>query len=138
LIQAADPAQEPSTTNGCPFDAGPGALFAPSVWSVCPGLAPGAVSASPFASPFTSPSRLSAPSALGDDRSIPGSTQVQIPWLIGFPSGDAESTLSNSGLNIGTVTQERSSQPAGTVLRMDPPFGSAVEPGRAINLVVAS
>jgi beta-lactam-binding protein with PASTA domain len=57
--------------------------------------------------------------------------------VTGFPTGDAESTLAMSGLNTGSVTEQQSSSAPGTVLRTDPPFGSAVEFGRAVDLVVA-
>ncbi|HEY9418338.1 MAG TPA: PASTA domain-containing protein [Pseudonocardia sp.] len=67
----------------------------------------------------------------------PASEQIQIPWVVGYPIRNAESILATAGLNIGSVTTESSLSQAGTVLRTDPSFGSAVEPGRAINLVVA-
>jgi hypothetical protein len=126
-IQPLDPTQQSLTTSGCPYDAAPGALLPPSVWSVCPGLQPGLAY-----SPFLAYSPLRQPWVL-----TPSPSQISIPWVAGYRADSAEQTLALSGLNVGSVTEQGSASPRGTVLRTDPPFGSAVEFGRAVDLVVA-
>jgi serine/threonine-protein kinase len=45
--------------------------------------------------------------------------------------------LRDDGLSVGSVTQEVSDRPAGTVLRTNPRAGTAVWPGSAVDLVIA-
>jgi PASTA domain len=124
-LEPVDPAQAPSA---CPENVAPGEILPPSIWSVCPGVQPPGWSFPPFL-PYYPPNQ---PFVLA-----PGAFQIQIPWVTGFRTDHAQQTLALSGLNLGSVTEEPSTSPPGTVLRTDPPFGSAVEFGHAVNLVVA-
>jgi hypothetical protein len=126
--QPVDPAKAPSA---CPENVAPGEILPPSIWSVCPNAqAPGwsYTSSSPFL-PYPPPQQGGA--------GAPRALQIQIPWVTGFPTDSAQRTLTMSGLNVGSVTEQPSTSPPGTVLRTDPPFGSAVEFGQAVDLVVA-
>ena len=125
-----DPTQLPLTTSGCPSDTAPGELFPPSVWSVCPGLQPPGWAYSPF---FATHEHFDGrPWGLW-----PTASQVAVPWVVGYRFDSAQQTLALTGLNVGSVTEQHSASPPGTVLRTDPPFGNAVEPGHAVNLVIA-
>ncbi|MDQ3899299.1 MAG: PASTA domain-containing protein [Actinomycetota bacterium] len=61
----------------------------------------------------------------------------QVPDLIGADRIRAGRVLRDAGLSVGSVTEEVSNQPAGTVLRTNPKAGSAVWPGSAIDLIIA-
>ena len=61
----------------------------------------------------------------------------QVPDLIGADRIRAGRLLRDAGLSVGSVTEEVSNQPAGTVLRTNPKAGSAVWPGSAIDLIIA-
>lgn len=128
-VPPVDPAKAPSA---CPDHVAPGEVLPPAIWSVCPGGQQQTWSYSPF---LTAPDQ-QQPSATTPS-AAPGALQVQIPSIAGLGSDDAQRTLTMSGLNVGEVTEEPSTSPPGTVLRTNPPFGSAVEFGRAVDLVVA-
>jgi eukaryotic-like serine/threonine-protein kinase len=61
----------------------------------------------------------------------------QVPDVIGADRVRAARVLHDAGLSVGSVTEELSNQPAGTVLRTNPKAGTAVWPGSAIDLVIA-
>lgn len=60
-----------------------------------------------------------------------------VPEVIGLDRWRAARVLANGGLSVGSVTEEASSQRAGTVLRTNPRAGTAVWPGSSVNLVIA-
>jgi len=62
----------------------------------------------------------------------------EVPNLQGSTQDEAEQALSNAGLNVTHAQTQQSSEPAGTVLRTDPPAGSQVEPGTSVTPIVSS
>ena len=62
---------------------------------------------------------------------------MKVPDVVGADRGHAAKLLADEGLSVGSVTEEVSDQPAGTVLRTNPKAGTAVRPGSAVGLVVA-
>ncbi len=67
-----------------------------------------------------------------------GPAQIRVPDVKGDTQSGAESTLSNAGLQPGTITQQTSaSTPPATVLSQTPRAGSFVRSGTKVNLVVA-
>ncbi len=68
-----------------------------------------------------------------------GLEQVPVPELISLTSVDAARTaLTDAGLVLGEVKEKNSQQPQGYVLAQDPPQGTQVDAGTAINITVAS
>jgi serine/threonine-protein kinase len=61
----------------------------------------------------------------------------RVPNVSGLDRTTAEKALIADGFRIGSVTEEKSTQGPGTVLRTDPPAGTKVQPGTAVDLVVA-
>jgi beta-lactam-binding protein with PASTA domain len=66
-----------------------------------------------------------------------GSEGVTVPKLVGLQRADAEARLEQVGLTAD-VTEQETSQPAGTVMKQDPPTGTRVDKGAAVKLTVAS
>jgi serine/threonine-protein kinase len=67
-----------------------------------------------------------------------GPAQVRVPDVKGDTQSAAESTLSNAGLQPGTITQQTSASASpSTVLAQSPRAGSFVRSGTKVNLVVA-
>ena len=68
-----------------------------------------------------------------------GPGQVTVPNVVGLTSPDqASSTLDNAQLQLGTVTQTDSDQPAGYVLSQSPDQGSQVDVGTEVNISVSN
>ncbi len=68
-----------------------------------------------------------------------GGGTVQVPSVVGLTESEASSTISALGLTIGSVTTENSDQyAAGEVMAQDPPAGTRVKKGSAVNLVVSA
>jgi beta-lactam-binding protein with PASTA domain len=63
---------------------------------------------------------------------------VTCPNLIGTPQKKAMDALAAAGLTVGQIQQEVSSGPPDVVIRQNPPPGSQVAPGTAVNLVIAT
>jgi beta-lactam-binding protein with PASTA domain len=63
--------------------------------------------------------------------------QVKVPNVVGMDQARAERMLSAEGLSGGSVKEEESNRPPGTVLRTIPEAGSVVGPGSTVDLVVA-
>lgn len=103
----------------CPQALVPGEIYPPSVWSVCPEFQVPNYPYWPL---------LPRPNAWEASR-----TTTQVPWVTGYPLKDAERALALAGLPLGKVTGTSS----GVVVSTDPPFGSAVEFGHPIDVVVA-
>ena len=65
-----------------------------------------------------------------------GSEGIAVPKLVGLQSDDAEAQLQKLGLTAD-VTEQETTQPAGTVMEQDPPTGTSVDKGAAVKLTVA-
>jgi PASTA domain len=61
----------------------------------------------------------------------------EVPNVVGYDLATAEQLLRQNGLAVGSVTEQNSSQPAGTVVQTTPTAYSAVQPGTVVELVVA-
>ncbi|NLV41498.1 MAG: PASTA domain-containing protein [Candidatus Hydrogenedentes bacterium] len=66
-----------------------------------------------------------------------GASTVQTPEVIGMTLAEAQTALEAAGLLLGTVTEEFSTFPAGTVLSQVSAAGTEVPVGVAVNLVVS-
>ncbi len=66
-----------------------------------------------------------------------GPETVKVPPMIGQTQDQAQSTLTNAGLSLGTVGREFSEEPEGTVIDSSPPAGQDAAPGSPVNLVVS-
>lgn len=66
-----------------------------------------------------------------------GEQGVAVPGLVGNTQQGAEQALQSAGLAVGEVTEQESSEPAGTVLEQNPASGTTVEPGSSVAIVVA-
>jgi serine/threonine-protein kinase len=65
-----------------------------------------------------------------------GSNGVPVPKLVGLQRADAEAQLQKLGLSAD-VSEQQTTQPAGTVMKQDPPAGTSVDKGAAVKLIVA-
>ena len=65
-----------------------------------------------------------------------GAEGVAVPQLVGLQRDEAESQLQDLGLTA-EVTEQETSQPAGTVMEQEPTQGTRVEKGGAVKLTVA-
>lgn len=73
-----------------------------------------------------------------DEPTDPEDEEVVVPGLTGLSQADAEALLESSGLDVGRVTEQESSDASpGVVLSSDPGEGTPVPPGTRVNLVVA-
>lgn len=61
----------------------------------------------------------------------------QVPDVVGVDRVRAARALRDAGLSVGSVAEEISNQPSGTVLRTNPKAGAAVWPGSSIDLIIA-
>jgi serine/threonine-protein kinase len=67
-----------------------------------------------------------------------GPAKKQVPSVVGKSEQDAEQALSQAGFNTGKITTDSTStEPAGTVLRQDPPGGAQAKPGTSVDLTVS-
>ena len=65
--------------------------------------------------------------------------QVKVPGLVGATLSEANTLLSDAGLDRGTVTEEASDDyEPGEVISQDPVEGTRVDVGSAVNVVIAS
>jgi beta-lactam-binding protein with PASTA domain len=65
-----------------------------------------------------------------------GSEGIAVPKVVGLQRTDAEAQLSKLGLTAD-VTEQETTQPAGTVMEQDPPSGTTVDKGATVKLTVA-
>jgi serine/threonine protein kinase len=65
-----------------------------------------------------------------------GSQGITVPKLVGLQRADAEAQLQKLGLTAD-VTEQETTQPAGTVMKQDPPTGTSVDKGATVKLTVA-
>lgn len=66
-----------------------------------------------------------------------GVASVSVPALEGLTQTAARSTLINAGLELGTVTEEFSNEPRGTVIHQSQNEGSQIQKGSAVDIVVS-
>ena len=70
---------------------------------------------------------------------VSSGTGISVPTVTGKPQATAETTLTNAGLTIGTVTQAFSATvSAGNVISQNPEGGTTAARGTAVNLVISS
>ncbi len=68
-----------------------------------------------------------------------GLEQTTVPQLIALTSiEDARTALADNNLQLGSITEKNSQQPAGYVLSQEPIEGTQVDAGTAIDIVVSS
>jgi eukaryotic-like serine/threonine-protein kinase len=67
-----------------------------------------------------------------------GPAAVAVPDVTGRTESQAKQDLEAEGLIEGTVSPQDSPLPQGTVMASDPAAGTQVQPGTAVNLVIAS
>jgi fibronectin type 3 domain-containing protein len=64
---------------------------------------------------------------------------VEVPDLLGLDQATAQSTLTDEGLSVGTVTEvENATAPIGEVIEQDPASGTALLPGTEVNMVLSA
>ena len=61
-----------------------------------------------------------------------------VPELIGFARDEAVLMLFSRGFTVGSVTEEFSAAPTGTVIRQSPAGGCPLPPGASVHLVISS
>jgi beta-lactam-binding protein with PASTA domain len=66
-----------------------------------------------------------------------GKEKVSIPDVTGESEDNARSAIEGAGLRVGKVTQEESSEDAGTVIDQSPAAGGSVAKNTAVDLTVA-
>ena len=64
--------------------------------------------------------------------------KVSVPNVKGVPSDRAHTMIEGSGLKVGSVSEEASTQAAGTVVSQSPAAGAEADSGSAVSLVVSS
>ena len=68
-----------------------------------------------------------------------GLEQTTVPQLIALTSiDDARTALADNNLQLGSITEKNSPQPAGYVLSQEPTEGTQVDAGTAIDIIVSS
>lgn len=81
-----------------------------------------------------SPPRVGAPHT---PSAAPSNARVRVPYLITETQPQASRTLAGARLRLGNVAQTTSDRTPGTVIRQDPPPGTPVSFGSAVNLWLA-
>lgn len=66
-----------------------------------------------------------------------GSGMETVPNVIGMTESQAREALEAKGFQLGRVTEEESSQVAGTVVRQSPGSGTEADSGSAVDIVIA-
>lgn len=66
-----------------------------------------------------------------------GSGMETVPNVIGMTESQAREALEAKGFQLGRVTEEESSQVAGTVVRQSPVSGTEAESGSVVDIVIA-
>lgn len=68
-----------------------------------------------------------------------GGGTVAVPSVVGMTEEEASATVAAAGLTIGQVTTENSEEyELGTIMRQEPPAGTRVKKGTAIDIVVSA
>ena len=68
----------------------------------------------------------------------PQTDQVPVPSLIGLSREQAEQTLADNGLYLGTPTRKASSSPEGSVISQSPDFGNMAQRGSYVSIVLSA
>jgi beta-lactam-binding protein with PASTA domain len=84
-----------------------------------------------------------APARQGDSVLVevsqgPPPQPLAMPQLVGQLLADARNALQAAGLQLGSISQQKSDYPSGVVVATDPPAGASVLPGQSVNLTVSS
>lgn len=66
-----------------------------------------------------------------------GPRKILVPKVIEKSYTDAANEIENSGLQVGTITDEISTMPENYVIKQDPQPGQAILPGEVVNLVIS-
>jgi beta-lactam-binding protein with PASTA domain/predicted Ser/Thr protein kinase len=66
-----------------------------------------------------------------------GPQPIDVPDVVGKTADEARGLLEGKGLKVTETTKESTSEDAGTVLSQSPGGGTAVKPGRTVDLTVA-
>ena len=66
-----------------------------------------------------------------------GGETVEVPRLVGQTRDEANATLVQAQLVLGSVSQEFSNQPEGTVIRSSPAEGTTVDVGEQVDIVLS-
>ena len=64
--------------------------------------------------------------------------KISVPDVEGVPSDRARTMIEGSGLKVGSISEEESTQAAGTVVSQSPSAGSEADSGSAVRLVISS
>ena len=64
--------------------------------------------------------------------------KITVPDVKGVPSDRARTMIEGSGLKVGSISEEESTQAAGTVVSQSPSAGSEADSGSAVRLVISS
>ena len=68
-----------------------------------------------------------------------GPEAITVPDVLSLGQAAAEAALTDAGLSVGTITTAASDTvPVGEVLDQNPPAGTSVQPGSAVDLVLSS
>ena len=76
--------------------------------------------------------------SIGPDTNTGEKRQVRVPNVLGMYRDNAESTLGEYGLGIGTVTYMPSDQEEGTIVMQSPAEGAMVEEASSVTIVLSS
>lgn len=76
--------------------------------------------------------------SMGPQTETTQKSKVTVPNLIGLALDNAEKTLSQNGLGVGSVTKTASAKPAGTIIKQSPAATASVKEGTNINIVISS
>ena len=64
--------------------------------------------------------------------------KITVPDVKGVPSDRARTMIEGSGLKVGSISEEESTQAAGTVVSQSPSAGSEADSGSAVRLIISS
>ena len=64
--------------------------------------------------------------------------KITVPDVKGVPSDRARTMIEGSGLKVGSISEEESTQAAGTVVSQSPSAGSEADSGSAVRLAISS
>ena len=64
--------------------------------------------------------------------------EKKVPDLIGLNRKKAEDYLNTIGLTLGEVEERDSEKPEGEILEIDPPFGTILEEGDAVKIIISN
>lgn len=71
-------------------------------------------------------------------QTVPTSTEVAVPNVVGESAATAKSSLSQRGFTVSTTSGSSTVVPPGEVIAQSPPAGSMVEPATEVKLSISS